>query len=92
MTRILIALAAATFLAAPAVARDSGCAAAPQIRSAAASAAADAQGKALRHVATAEKLCDAGNDRAGKAKLELAAKALGVDMASLAAPAAASGQ
>ena len=92
MTRILIALTAATLVATPAFARESGCANASQVRTAAAGAQADAQSKALRHLATAEKLCEAGNDRAGKAKVELAAKTLGVDLASLATPAVASGQ
>ena len=99
MNRMLIAAPAALLFAiatvlgaTPVLARDGGCAAASQLRGAAASAQADAQQKALRYVVTAEKLCEAGNDRAGKAKLDLAAKALGVDQAALVIPAVATGQ
>lgn len=94
MTRILTAAAILGLtLATPAfAARESACAAAPQIRSAAASAQPAQAEKALRAVATAEKLCEAGNDHAAKDKIEVAMKALGTTQASLAAAAPAAGQ
>ena len=83
-----IAAVAAAVLVSPAAARESGCVAAPQVRAAAATAPAEQQQKALRAVATAEKLCEAGNDRAGKQKIEVAMKALGLDEAKISAASA----
>lgn len=90
MTRILIATAllALAAIATPAAAREGACTSTPQIRSAAATARPEQAQKALRAVATAEKLCEEGNDRAARDKLALAMKTLGVEQASLTAPAA----
>ena len=87
MNRILTAAAILGLAtAAPAfAARESACAAAPQIRSAAASAQPAQAERALRAVATAEKLCEAGNDRAAKDKIEVAMRALGTAQAPVAA-------
>ncbi len=99
MNRFLIAAPAALIFtiatlagATPVMARESGCVAAPQVRSAAASAQPDQARKALGYLATAEKLCDAGNDRAGKAKLEVAMKTLGLTETAQAATTPAAGQ
>ncbi|KPF75175.1 hypothetical protein IP88_07410 [alpha proteobacterium AAP81b] len=88
---LLVPVAAAlslTFLGVattPAMARDAKvCATAPtQLRSAAATAQADAQRKVLVNVALGEKLCAEGADFEAGKKFSIAAKALGTDMASL---------
>jgi hypothetical protein len=87
MNRFLLAGTAALVMTAglaAAPARADECAIAPQIRAAAAGADQQAARRALGYVATAEKLCEAGNDRAAKKKLQVAMKTLGVDQAALA--------
>jgi hypothetical protein len=86
------ALTAGTLsFAAPATANTEVCATAPGALRAAAAANTDAsaQRKALGLVATGEKLCEARNRTGATAKFKVAAKALGVDYASLTTPVAA---
>lgn len=74
---------------APAMARDANtCQTAPAaIRSAATTAQADAQRKALSLVSLGEKLCASDAQFEASKKFAAAAKALGTDMAALATPA-----
>jgi len=83
---LAIAASAATFLlsAAPAVASAETCATAPaKLRGLAATADIDAQKKALRNVELGEALCDARNRSEASKKFNLAAKALGTDLATV---------
>lgn len=65
------------------------CTTAPaQLRTLAGSADPAKAKKAMYHVVTGEALCEARADREAAKKFALAAKALGTDLASLAAPAA----
>ena len=90
MNRTLIAAPVAIFMTAltlasatPAFAQGDVCAAPAALRTAAASAQPDAAKKALKSVAMGELLCGEGNKRDAAAKFKAAAKALGVDYASL---------
>jgi len=89
MRRILIAALAAGFAAAPALANDKACETTPaQLRTIASTADASTARNALRHIATGEKLCEAGNERQAGKKFVAAMKLLNVDSASLAVAAA----
>lgn len=89
MRRFLITAPAAILLTAglataPALAKKETCTAeGTQLRGQAATADAAAAKQALRYIATGEKLCEAGNERAAGKKFAAAAKALNVATASL---------
>jgi hypothetical protein len=91
MRAIMLTLAAAvsaaslSFLAAPAMASDAQtCAAAPaKLRTLAASADAGVARKAERNIALGEALCDARNRSEAAKKFDLAAKALGTELAAV---------
>ena len=70
--------------AAPALAGSEACAVAPEkLRAIAATAEASVQAKAIRNIALGEALCDARNKSDAAKKFNLAAKALGTDLASV---------
>jgi hypothetical protein len=86
MLTLAVAVSASTlaFTAAPAVATAETCAAAPtKLRTLAASADADAARKAERNIALGEALCDARNRAEAVKKFNLAAKALGTELATV---------
>ncbi len=86
MLSIAIAASAATlgFAAGPAMASTEACAAAPaKLRSIAATADAEAQRKAERNISLGEALCDARNRAEAAKKFNLAAKALGTELATV---------
>ncbi len=81
----LAALAAAiAFSGAPAAASAEACAAAPaKLRALAASADASTARKAERNIATGEALCEARNRAEAARKFNLAARALGTELAAV---------
>ena len=90
MRAIMLSLAVAASVATiglsagPAMAGAEACAAAPaKLRSIAATADADAQRKAERNIALGEALCDARNRPEAAKKFNLAAKALGTELATV---------
>jgi hypothetical protein len=87
MLTLAIAVSTATlgFAAAPAAANTAQtCAVAPvKLRTLAASATADAARKAERNIALGEALCDARNRSEAAKKFDLAAKALGTELAAV---------
>jgi hypothetical protein len=85
-TPLAVALTVTSFglIAAPAMATSETCAVAPaKLRGMAASADADAQRRAVRHIELGEALCDARNRTEATKKFNLAAKALGTDLATV---------
>jgi len=90
MRAIMLSLAVAATVAtislsaAPAIASAEACSVAPaKLRSLAASADADAKRKAERNISLGEALCDARNRSEGAKKFNLAAKALGTELATV---------
>jgi hypothetical protein len=86
MLSLAVAVSAATFAfsAGPAAASAEACAVAPaKLRTLAASAEADAAKKAERNIALGEALCDARNRSEAAKKFNLAAKALGTELATV---------
>ena len=84
MLTLAIAISAVTlgFAAAPASATAETCAIAPvKLRTLAAAADVDAARKAERNIALGEALCDARNRSEAAKKFNLAAKALGTELA-----------
>ncbi len=81
----LVAAAATLMLsAAPAAASTEACTAAPdRLRSIAANAEPAAQSKAVRNINLGEALCEARNKSEAAKKFNLAAKALGTDLATV---------
>lgn len=88
-TAAIVAVAAAT-VATPSIAAPSDCATAPaQLRGAATTAAPDKQQRVLLLISAGERLCAADAAREADKKFAAAARALGVDMASLSTASAA---
>lgn len=81
----IIATAATLLLSAgPAAASENVCQAAPgALRSVAAAADTEVQARAMRHIALGEQLCEARNRVEAGKKFNLAAKALGIDLATV---------
>lgn len=82
---LAIALSAgAMFAAAPVAAQSTACDVAPaKLRAMAATADATVQGKAMRNITLGEALCEARNRADAAKKFNLAAKALGTDLATV---------
>jgi len=83
---LALAATAATFMlsAAPAAASTEACATAPaKLRAMSATAAPDAKAKAARNISLGEALCEARNRSEAAKKFDLAAKALGTDLAAV---------